>query len=135
MSGNLWRKKLLPYLLVNLFPPHVVNLEWIFWFQVEKYIYHESHRGVSQSYEYDIALMLLKKNITYDTMFVLPVYLDFEDDNYPSDESLANQTAMVSFRPNPTHGGWEGEQVKSFVLKYIYSFIDEITIYEQAIKK
>jgi len=65
-------------------------------------------------------------------MFIMPVCLDFEDDNYPSDESLANQKATVSFGPNPTHGG-RGYEVKSFVLK-MYLFIQKpVEYYKQRI--
>jgi len=42
---------------------------------------------------------LLKRKVTYDAMFILPVCLDFGDDDYPSDESLANQKATVSIGP------------------------------------
>jgi len=63
-------------------------------------------------------LILLKKKVTYDAVFILPVCLDFEDHDYPTDLSLVNQKATVSFGTNPTHGGWEGRgryQVKSFL--------------------
>jgi len=58
-------------------------------------------------------------------MFILPVCLDFDDDDSLSDESLATQIATVSFGPNPTHGGL-GVSIKKLSTQktFIHSFVN-----------